>query len=310
MLALLLACVDRDPEEGTREAWRWPFTAESPWNMPAGAGLALEATGAACTRAVQDDRVDAWVNAETWSHPVYHAVEGDPLARLWEDGVLRGEVHMPRGATPSLPAWPDGDAHLHVFDPGSRMVTELWRARPRGDGDWDVDSVATVDLRGSGVGTDGVRIHGGSAIAGLWRDGEAAAGARHALALSLPLAALAPTFVWPATELSTSREASMLGPVPVGQHVALPRNWDVDALTTPEGRALAVTLRDWGAYVVDHARGFALYAEPAAAAEADRMREDIDTIRAALRCTTNNTADTPGGPGERVAPLAPDFAAD
>ena len=106
-----------------------------------------------------------------------------------------------------------------------------------GDGDWDADSVAVNDLRGSGVGTDGVRIYGGSAIAGLWRVGEAGTGAGHTLALSLPLAALAPTYVWPATELSTSREASMLGPVPVGQHVALPRDWDVEALTTPERRA-------------------------------------------------------------------------
>jgi hypothetical protein len=100
----------------------------------------------------------------------------------------------------------------------------------------------------------------------------------------------------------------MLGPVPVGQHVALPSDWDPEALSTPEGRALARSLRDYGAYVVDHARGFALYAEPDAAAEADPMRDDIDAIRAALRCSTNNTADTPGGPGARVAALAPDFA--
>ena len=36
--------------------------------------------------------------------------------------------------------------------------------------------------------------------------------------------------------------------------------------------------------------------------------EDIDTIRDLLRCSTNNRAETPGGPGERVQPPAPPFA--
>jgi hypothetical protein len=272
-----------------------------------GEGLAREDADAPCSAAVRGQGEDAWVNAETWSHPVYRASADDPVVDVWEDGAVVARVASPPDATPSVPAWPDGDAHLHLVDPEGATVTELWKARRRQDGGWEADSVAVNDLRGTGVGTEGVRIYGGSAFAGLWREGESLTGAHHALALSLPLAALSRRVVWPATELSTSREEAMLGPVPVGQHVALPQDIDLDALTTPEGRALGRALRDHGAFVVDHARNFALYAEPAAAAEADAMREDVDALRAALRCSTNVTEATPGGPGDRVAGLAPEL---
>lgn len=292
----------------TREAWQWPFASDSPWNLPVGDGLALEEEADPCTRAVREEDEDAWVNAEEWSHPLVRAEASDPTVELWNDGEPWGVVTSPADALPSEPAWPEGDAHLHIIDPEGNTVTEMWRARRREDGGWDTDSVAAVDLRGPGVGTDGVRIYGGSAIGGLWRTGEVDTGAWHALALSLPLEALKPEWVFPATTVDSSREDEMTGPVPVGQHVALPADVDVRSLKTPAGRALARTLRDYGAYVVDHAGNFALYAEPDAVQEIEPMREDIDTIRDLLRCSTNNRAETPGGPGERVQPPAPPFA--
>jgi hypothetical protein len=289
----------------SREAWRWPFTARSAWNLPVGDGLIL--ADDACTAAVRDTSHDAWMNAEEWSHPVFRAVETDPSVDAYEEEVLRATFSAPEDAEPSLPAYPEGDAHLYVVDPSSTQITEMWRARRRNDGGFDVDSLATIELRGTGIGTDGVRIYGGSGVAGLWRTGEAASGAYHALALSLPLAVLAPRAVWPATDLSTSREDQLTGVIPVGQHVALPPDTPLSVARTPAGRALVRTLRDYGAYVVDHAAGFALYAEPSAVAEAEQIRDDIDAIRARLQCSTNVTAETPGGPGERVAPLAPPF---
>ncbi len=314
MLLVLLACaapeVPSDPVAvfpADREAWRWPFSADSPWNLPLGDGLALEGEDDACTRAVRDRSVDAWVNAESWSHPVFRASPGDPVVPIWEDDRYVREVQTPAETSPSLPAWPEGDAHLYVIDEAGAEVVELWKARPRQDGGWDADSFAVNDLYGSGIGNDGVRIYGGSALGGLWREGELDGGAWHALALSLPLKALAPRFVWPATDLTTTREASMTGPVPIGALVALPQDVSLDAFSTRAGRALARTLRDYGAYVVDHAAGFALYAEPSAADEVEGMRDDIDALRARLSCAVNNDASQPGGPGARVNPLAPPF---
>lgn len=322
LYAVLLACTDGFEPRGpsapapaddappfptSRTPADWPFSAASPWNFPVGSGLTLEDPDAPCTRAVRDPSVDAWVNAETWSHPIARAASTDPVVDIWEDGAFVTAIAVPPGAQPSLPAWPDGDAHLHVIDPDAAQVVEVWHARPREDGGWDVDSLAFNDLRGTGVGTEGVRIYGGSGFAGLWRAEELTTGAWHALALSLPLAALAPRTVWPATDLRTSREEDMTGPVPVGAHVALPQEVDLDAFTTPGGRALARTLRDYGAYVVDHARGFALYAEPTAEEGVEGMRADLDALRARLRCSTNNLPTQIGGPGPRVQPLAPDF---
>ena len=309
LLTLLLACAPAPTPAALtlREAWRWPFAANSPWNLPVGEGLLLDDASAPCSQAVMDPGVDAWVNAETWSHPVVRARDSDPLVGVYREGALLLELRVPTDAAPSMPAWPEGDAHLHVVDPEGGAVVELWHARARPDGGWDVDAIAENDLRGPGIGEGGVRIYSGSALAGLWRSGESKQGAGHALALSLPLAALSPRVVWPATDLDTSRTADMTGVVPVGQHVALSAAVDIRAFSTSEGRALATALRDYGAYVVDHASGFALYAEPEAESEVEGMRADIDAIRSALRCSTNSTSATPGGPGARVAEEAPDF---
>ncbi len=311
-LAFVVACgspAARDDDTGGaaarvgRDPVLWPFSFDSPWNMPVGDGLVL-AEGE-CTRAVRDPAGEAWVNIETWSHPLYRATGTDPRVDIVHDGVVEATWSVPSGASPSLPAYPEGDAHMHVVDAPGETVTESWRARPV-DGGWAVDSWARVDLRGSGVGTDGVRIYGGSAIGGLLRAGEVGAGARHAVAVSLPLEDLAPTFTWPATVVSSGRDDEMSGVVPVGQHLALPADVDEGIVSTAAGLALLRALRDYGGYVVDHAGNFAVYAE-FGADEWDGARDDIDAIHARLACSTNNSEASPGGPGDRVAPYAPPF---
>lgn len=314
VLILLLACGSAPPPAPAtdafpayREAWRWPFQADSPWNLPHGDALALQAADAPCSLGVRDNGNKAWINAKEWSQPVYRAGADDPVVPVWEDDARWGDVASPENAQPSLPSWPDGDAHLLLVGPDGATVTEMWKARRRDDGGWDTDSAAANDLLGPGWGEGGVRIYGGSAMGGLWRTGEVATDARHSLALSLPVDTLSAEFVWPATRVDSSRRDEMVGPVPVGQHVALPTDFDLEQLTTEAGRALARALRDYGAYVVDHAANFALYAEPDAEDEVDPMRDDLDAIRDRLRCATNATEWTPGGPGERVQALAPDF---
>ncbi len=312
MLAVLVlvACAPapRDSDSSsaaplTRDAALWPFGADSPWNMPVGEGLLLEE--GECSRAVREPAGEAWVNIETWSHPVLRAGDDDAWVDLVEDDTVKLQWQVPSSATPSAPAYPDGDAHMHVIDPAGEAVTETWKAREV-DGGWAVEAWAQVDLRGTGVATDGVRIYGGSAIGGLLRAGEVDAGVRHAVAVSLPLADLTPVYTWPASVVDSSREAEMTGVVPVGQHLALPSDVDEDLVSTAAGLALLRALRDYGAYVVDHASNFALYAEFGADEWAD-ARDDLDAIHANLACSTNNTEATPGGPGERVAAYAPDF---
>ncbi len=287
-----------------RVAWLWPFSADSAWNTSVGDGLTLEDVTDPCTLALRSTEADAWINAEEWSHPVYLADARDPWVDITEEGSVVTSVRSPTTATPSLPAWPEGDAHLHLVDPAGTLVTELWEAHWESAG-WTVSSEATVDLYGTGVGSGGVRIYGGSAFAGLMRNGETETGIWHALAVSLPLDTLSPTYTWPAATLSTTRESSMLGPIPIGQHIALPPDVDESLVTTPAGLAVLRALRDYGAYVVDHAGNFALYAEPTMEAEIDPARDDIETLVGLLRCSTNVTEDDPGGPGLRTWPNAP-----
>ncbi len=294
------------PFPTSREAWRWPFSPDSAWNQPVGTGLLLEDAVDPCTVAIGDTIAGAWINAAEWSHPVVLADAGDPWVSVTEDGSVVATVQSPADATPADPAWPDGDNHLHIVDATGTVVTETWLAHWLAGG-WSVASMAQVDLLGTGIGSGGVRIYGGSAVGGLIRAGETETGIWHALAVSLPVSSLEPSIVWPATSLDTSRTDSMVGVVPVGQHLALPPDVDEGIVTTPAGLALLRALRDYGAYVVDHAGNFAFYAEPDMEAEIDPARDDLDAILRELRCSTNSTEASPGGPGDRVGELAPAF---
>jgi hypothetical protein len=71
--------------------------------------------------------------------------------------------------------------------------------------------------------------------------------------------------------------------------------------------AVARALQRYGAYVTDHASGFALYASPEAEDAIDPARDDLDAIRSQLRCVTDNAEATPGGAGTRLAPEAPEL---
>ena len=139
LYAVLLACTDGFEPRGpsapapaddappfptSRTPADWPFSAASPWNFPVGSGLTLEDPDAPCTRAVRDPSVDAWVNAETWSHPLARAASTDTVVDIWEDGAFATRIAVPPGAQPSLPAWPDGDAHLHVIDAARRRASK------------------------------------------------------------------------------------------------------------------------------------------------------------------------------------------
>ncbi|MDP2310858.1 MAG: hypothetical protein Q8P18_32870 [Pseudomonadota bacterium] len=292
----------------SRQAVEWPFSTRSPWNMPLGDAAALSVTDDPCTVSLRSRGYTPWINAEKWSHPIFLSSEGDPAREIWADEELAATAPVPEAATPALPEWPDTDAHMHIIDPLGQYVDEMWKARRRDDGGWDVDSWARVDLYGEGVGTGGVRVYGGSAIAGLIRVGEVEAGIHHALSLALALDLLAPVWVWPASELSTTREDDYLGAVATGQLVALPPGFDIGAQGwSEEGEAVARALQHYGAYVTDHASGFALYAAPEAEADVDPARDDLADIRSHLRCVTDNTQATPGGAGARLAPLAPEL---
>lgn len=295
----------REPPAGTRSAARWPFSVDSPWNTPLGAGAQLAPAASPCSQTFADSTAGSDINAAEWSHPIYVARPSDPLVRLYLYGEVKLTLHVPRDAMPARPHTRDTDGHLHIIDPTHRFVDELYHARRRPGGHLQADAYSRNDLHGDGVGKGGVRAYGGSAIAGLIRTGELATGLRHALALALPRRAQRVGPVWPATAEDDFAAKDYRGSVPLGQLVALPRDLDAASLHLgPAGQALLRALQDYGAYDVDSAGDYSLYAEPAAEGELGSARKDWATLRPLLRCVTNNRPDAIGGPGPRVAPPA------
>jgi hypothetical protein len=291
---------------GERSPASWPFSATSPWNTPLGQGALLEPPGGLCSQTFRDGTEQSDINAAEWSHPVYLARPGDPLVRLYLYGEVKLTLRVPAAAEPARPHDGPGDGHLHIIDPTQHFVDELYHARRRPGGHLVADAYARNDLRGPGIGKGGVRAYGGSAIAGLIRRGELRDGIHHALALALPRRAQRRGFVWPASAEDDSAEKDYRGHVPMGQLVALPRDLDVGALHLgPQGQALLRALQDYGAYDVDSAADFSLYGEPAIETELGSARQDFIKLRPLLRCVTNNSRDSVGGPGPRVVPPAP-----
>lgn len=118
-----------------------------------------------------------------------------------------------------------------VIDPTYHYADELWRARPTFGG-WEADAYVHTDLYGPGVGHGGVRAYGGSAVGGLIRADELAAGTiPHVLALALTRDHMRYGPVWPAIfEDSFNPFSPYAGNVPMGSLVALPRFLNIDAL--------------------------------------------------------------------------------
>jgi hypothetical protein len=293
---------------GQRDAALWPFATTSPWNTPVGSQATMSGPWDACTASLTEP-ASPTINATQWSIDPIIATAADPLVAIFVNGVYRATINIPSDARPSDPqVSQDGDAHMVVIDPTHRYAAELWRAQPAFGG-WEADSYVHTNLYGPGVGHGGVRAYGGSALGGLIRANELAAGnIPHALALALAADQLRHPPVWPA--ISDDSFSWYGGNVPMGSLVALPRFIDVDALGfSPATAAIAHALQDYGAYVVDSSANFTFFAEPSADTFIGAARDDFEQLQALLMCVADNGPDSVGGAGSPSAPLAPPIAA-
>jgi hypothetical protein len=113
---------------------------------------------------------------------------------------------------------------------------------------------------------------------------------------------------------------SNTGWVPYGSLLAIPSNVPMPSGMSAAGQMIWTALRNYGAYVVDCMGPVSgatnsltgLRAEAAAAGAVAPAQNDMAKIAAQLRRVTNNTTDRGatnlGGPGTRLAPLAPPLA--
>ncbi len=318
-LALLPAkgCTEALPDQpayAVRDPARWPFATDSPWNHPIGSDAHftnIHSPGL-------DRHGPATINVTAWSHPVFLATTGDPQRTiiLRDGGPPQATIHVPATATPD----PRADGHLHIVDPGRRLVTELFQADLSQPGKIIAHSAIQNALTGPGIYDTwhGVRAYGGSAIGGLIRQDELTRGIRHALAIAVRRAALNKNgpdgrpFVWPASAADNGWETTYAerGNLYMGTLLAIPADlplWQTSLPRSGPLYQLARALQDYGAYITDAAdANLCFYAEPAAAREIpEDFADQLSAILPLLQVVTNNNPTSIGGGGIPRTSFAP-----
>jgi hypothetical protein len=213
-------------------------------------------------------------------------------------------ARLPVGACAS----PDTDALMAVFQPNG-WVLDVYNAIVLSDNTLIGGIASYVDARGDGTGWwNGRRASMLPSFAGLIRTGEIAAGRiPHALAVTMSPTVLKQQAVWPA--YAFDRNAGYSGTLPMGSLLAIPASVNLDNLgLSAKGKILARAAQGYGVYVVDRggAGGMTFMAElgnPEIRWQGDT--QDLTIIRNQLKRVTNNSAQTPGGGGTLLAPMAP-----
>jgi hypothetical protein len=214
-------------------------------------------------------------------------------------------LRIPRDATTTGGT----DKPIGVIQPDGHSAWEFYKMTNVSTDVWTSTRVVQTDLRGDGM-ADGARASGISFYIGLIRQKELAQlSIKHALAIGIPDSMLLSGQVWPARTQDSSAATTYTGPIPMGSMVAIPPSVDVDALNlTPEGKALAHALQDYGAYVLVRASTVALFCELSCdPTQAKNLHNDWrTTLFPLMRVVTNSTAtNIAGGGTRRQLALAP-----
>lgn len=273
------------------------------------------------------------VAAGTWSPAIRSITVARAPASVLISGDMTGStITYNAGGSISFTKKPDG--FMALVDTTTMTATEAYKTCWSSGGAADriliarEGSVRSFDLRGDGWTQRGSRASGLTFMGGLIRQHDLDKVAtdrrnaiRHALALAINNSQLlnpdqdaaypTPGLQWPARSFDSDGRSNYAGAIRMGTHFVLHPGFDIEASTlTPEGKALAYALRDYGAYIVDRSSYVSLYAEQQInSGAADRLKKDWQNLLLkAMVPVLNNSASAVGGPGPRVRPPAPDFA--
>ncbi len=241
--------------------WR-PFTATSPWNVPAAlkgpAGssnpYASQFTSYSSTLEVSG------VGSSQWAKPIFFAKPGDPEYRWtdqngWAKGDIRyqGEpIPMPEGANQAT----GSDGHLTIVTADRHYEYDMWRANVSAR---SAETIVRFDLTGSGVpgvqsDNTSARGSGTPIIPTTIRAEEAVGGIDHAIGLTIPH--VAKDYLYPATHSDGSS-----GSVKYGMLFVLRADYPVSAGASLGERNIVAALKTYGAYVVDQGASMELDAD-------------------------------------------------
>lgn len=266
------------------------FSETSPWNQRVDAepvdpdsdrmidraqyrvGVVEDATGVRTAPRRIDDPL--YINTESWTVPV--VAGGEPTAVVCRqaqcgDGDDTLTLTIPADVDPD----PRYDGWFTIVDAGEDVAYDLWRARREDDDSISYHYMKRWALGGPGYQEPGEVSARGSGLplfAGLIRPRELEAGLiEHALAISVPGPAQG-SYVSPASSTDGNGETTSL---PEGARIRLradvvperprdPRSGKLIPLTAQQRRladAIVLTLRTYGAIVVDRAEVPTLYAQ-------------------------------------------------
>jgi hypothetical protein len=273
------------PPAGSRDARTWPFASTSPWNMPRGDGATFDGRQVANGGNIN--------SANGWGVSVAGA--GYPLVNQATAGNVyyEGHVSIIRADGVTADEWYQ---YYNLSNPNrNSSVTNLL-----GDG------LHTNAGPGTGV-IHQQRASQVSQLGGLIRLADLNRGViPHALSVALPSSTLRLGWVWPAFGQDGDAASVYHGFVPMGSLLAIPSGVAMPSGLSPAGQMIWTALRDYGAYVVDRTGpSSVLVAEAAAQGAVGPAIADMSRIMSQVRMVTNNSQAGPGGPGNRLAPLAP-----
>lgn len=296
----------------TRDPGKWPFSWNSPWNLPLGSEARFEA-------------IDSeWFALRGPLRNVAFVRQFFPRER----GAIMRQLSIPGQAGRTLPIsdqWTfsstSGLAVTAIFDTALDQVMEFKRLIRLPSGDVEAQGAGRGDLRGLGVHPDwrGVAEYGGSAIAGAIRQGEFTGGIPHALSLNVPAEALnrrgpnGRPYVWPAARARPEQvgQFARRGNLHMGSLLGIPPTVDIGKLgvgVSGPGYELARALQDYGAYITD-CSGDSLHVFVIDAEVPQSFEALVATLLPHLHVVVNNRSDTPGGGGIPRRLTAPPFQA-
>ena len=235
-------------------------------NTPIPASPAIEPNSSAIvSQALQGYSSSANIaNDDSWGIPVFQASSESTSytvgCEYYDCWVPFGPIHIPANAQPQS----GSDGHMVVMEPDGQEM-DMWIAQHTGSG-WTSGSRWETSAYGSAANC--TRVHGCGAAdvagfalaAGMIRPQEIAQGhIDHALAITTP-DTRANYIACPATDTDGHHDDP--NALPIGAHVQLDPNIDVDQLKIPRWeKVIAVALQQYGAYVIDTGGSVAVYAQ-------------------------------------------------
>lgn len=219
------------------------------------------------------------INTERFSTPLYVARNSDPVSDItaWNcqnqapsilshlSSQLKG-VHIPTDMQPD----PSNDGSVAIYNPDSRELVELWRAR-KNDGKWEAcwgGRIAETS-KSSGVFSKnfGLSASGIAKWATVIRHDELQRGRiDHVVGLAIPHTKK-DSVSWPAVRTDGRVGGTELS---IGQMLRLPAGLDIDAMKlSPVAKTIAKAAQEYGVIITDTSGAVSFAAENPIAMAAD-----------------------------------------